>query len=108
MSDLGHPALLLALTIAVLGLAAGTFAGIRRSPEWTQVAERSVLLVFGLVSVAMLVLFYAFANHDYALAYVASHSARSMPLQYRLAALWGGQDGSLLLWGWMLTAYAAI
>jgi cytochrome c-type biogenesis protein CcmF len=107
MSDLGQPALLLALTIAVLGLAAGTFAGIRRSPEWTRVAERSVLLVFGLVSLAILALFYAFAYHDYALAYVASHSARSMPLQYRLAALWGGQDGSLLLWGWMLMAYGA-
>ena len=107
MSDLGQPALLLALTLALFGLAAGIYAGVKRSPEWTRVSERSVLLVFGLLTLAMAALFYAFATHDYALRYVASHSARSMPLHYRLAALWGGQDGSLLLWGWMLAAYGA-
>jgi cytochrome c-type biogenesis protein CcmF len=46
-------------------------------------------------------------SNDFQLAYVAQHSARSMELQYRVAALWGGQAGSLLLWLWMLTAYAA-
>ncbi|MEN8182697.1 MAG: heme lyase CcmF/NrfE family subunit [Myxococcota bacterium] len=107
MSDLGQPALLLALTIAVLGLAAGVFAGVRHSSEWTRVTERSVLLVFALMSAAMLGLFAAFAGYDYTFQYVATHSARSMPLHYRLAALWGGQAGSLLLWGWMLSAYGA-
>ena len=55
----------------------------------------------------MLALFYALATFDYQLLYVARHSARSMALHYRLAALWGGQAGSLLLWLWMLMAYSA-
>ena len=52
-------------------------------------------------------LFSAFANCDYELAYVAAHSARSMALPYRLAALWGGQAGSLLLWLFILSVYAS-
>jgi cytochrome c-type biogenesis protein CcmF len=107
VADLGRDLLLLALIVAGLGVGVGAFAGLRKSPEWTRVAQRSTWVVFGLVSIAMLALFQAFASFDFRLEYVASHSARSMPLQYRLAALWGGQAGSLLLWLWMLTAYAA-
>ena len=95
--------------IALLGLggAASTPAAPRR-PEWTRVAERSVLgRRSRFVSLAMVALFAAFATYDFQLAYVAAHSARSMALPYRLAALWGGQAGSLLLWLWMLTAYGA-
>ena len=52
-------------------------------------------------------LFIAFATGDFRLSYVAAHSARSMAMPYRLAALWGGQAGSLLLWLFMLCAYAS-
>jgi len=107
VSDLGLYALRFALVLALLSAGAGVAAGLRRRADWTRVAERGVLAVFGFVSLSMLALFWAFATHDFQLAYVASHSARSMDLQYRLAALWGGQAGSLLLWLWMLTAYAA-
>jgi cytochrome c-type biogenesis protein CcmF len=64
--------------------------------------------VFGAASIAMIALFWALASNDFSLSYVAAHSARTMPLHYRLGALWGGQAGSLLLWGWMLTAYGAV
>jgi cytochrome c-type biogenesis protein CcmF len=96
-----------ALLIAVVGFAAGVRGGIARDDAWTRVSERAVWVLFGFVSFAMLALFNAFVNHDYQLAYVASHSARSMDTGYRLAALWGGQAGSLLLWLWMLCAYGA-
>jgi cytochrome c-type biogenesis protein CcmF len=55
----------------------------------------------------MLVLFHALATGDFTLAYVAAHSASTMSLPFRLAALWGGQSGSLLLWLWMLLLYAS-
>jgi cytochrome c-type biogenesis protein CcmF len=55
----------------------------------------------------MFALFHALATNDFGIAYVAQHSARSMSLAYRLAALWGGQAGSLLLWLWILCGYAA-
>ncbi len=108
MADLGHYALRLGLFLAGLGLVAGIYGGMTRADRWTRVAERSVWMVFGASSVAMIALFWALATNDFSLSYVAAHSARTMPLHYRLGALWGGQAGSLLLWGWMLTAYGAV
>ena len=105
MSELGALSLRFAIPVALFGLAAGIAAGVAKRPEWTRVAERSVLTVGALVSFAMLVLFVAFATGDFQLSYVAGHSSRDMLLGYRLAALWGGQAGSLLLWLWMLLAY---
>ncbi|MEE2679117.1 MAG: heme lyase CcmF/NrfE family subunit [Myxococcota bacterium] len=107
MSELGALSLRFAFPVALFGMAAGIAAGITKRPEWTRVAERSVLVVTGLVTFAMLALFYAFAIGDYQLTYVAANSSRDMVLTYRLAALWGGQSGSLLLWLWMLLAYSA-
>ena len=107
MVEIGDSALGLALIVAALAIAAGLYAGVTRRPAWTEVAERGVWVHFALTSLAIGGLFYAFATFDFQLEYVASHSARSMWLPYRLAALWGGQAGSLLLWLWMLSAYSA-
>ena len=107
MSDVGAYALRLALLMAIAGLATAVHAGASGRQDWLRVAERSVWVVLGFVTLSIAALFAAFAFHDYQLAYVASHSARSMDLTYRLAALWGGQAGSLLLWLWMLSVYAA-
>jgi cytochrome c-type biogenesis protein CcmF len=107
MSEIGSTVLRFALVIAVLALGAGIYAGVTRRADWTRVSERGVVVVFAFVSVAIAALFAAFATSDFQLQYVAQHSARSMSLPYRLAALWGGQAGSLLLWLWMLGAYSA-
>ncbi len=107
MSELGAYALRLALGVALLGLGCGVYAGIARRAAWTRVAERCLLGAFAFVSAAIAVLVAAFATGDFQLVYVAENSARSMALGYRLAALWGGQAGSLLLWLWMLLAYGA-
>jgi cytochrome c-type biogenesis protein CcmF len=108
VGEIGLYSLRLGLFLTLVGIGAGAYAGIRGRAEWTRVAERSVLLVFAATSVAMLALFWALATNDFSLSYVAAHSARTMPLHYRLGALWGGQAGSLLLWGWMLTAFGAV
>jgi len=106
VSEIGDYSLRFALVIAALGLVAGVYGGVRRRDDWTRLSERSVWVVFTFVSLAIGALFVAFATCDYQMAYVAGHSARGMPLPYRLAALWGGQAGSLLLWLWMLMAYS--
>ena len=108
MADLGLYALRLGLFLCALGIGAGIYAGTAKRPDWTRVAERTLLLVCAATSVAILALFWALASNDFSLSYVAQHSARTMPLYYRLGALWGGQAGSLLLWGWMLTVYGAV
>ena len=107
MSELGALSLRFALPVALFGLAAAVTAGVAKRPDWTRVSERAVLAVACLPSFAILALFLAFANNDFQLSYVAGHSSRDMLLGYRLAALWGGQAGSLLLWLWMLLAYGS-
>jgi cytochrome c-type biogenesis protein CcmF len=106
LSDLGFYALRLALVVAVAGIVAGVLGGLRRRPEWGEVARRAVLVHFALVTIGLGALFYCFATLDFSLEYVASHAARSMAVPYRMAAVWGGQAGSLLLWAWMLAAYS--
>src|SRR5215813_585964 len=106
MVELGAYALRFALAFALFGLGAAVHAGRARRAEWTRVSERALGLVFACTTLAIGLLFTAFARCDYSLVYVASNSARSMALPYRLAALWGGQAGSLLLWLWMLTIYS--
>ena len=107
MSQIGSTAQQLALFVAALGIGFALWAGTQRSPAWTRVAERAVYAVCGLASLAIACLFAAFALCDYRIAYVAETSARAMALPYRMAALWGGQDGSLLLWLWVLTLYSS-
>jgi cytochrome c-type biogenesis protein CcmF len=91
----------------LVGSFAGIYAGVVRRADWRRVAERAVLLTALFASVAIAALFHAFATLDFQLSYVAGHAARAMPLEYRIAALWGGQAGSLLLWLWLLTLYSA-
>src|SRR5512134_3264697 len=107
MAELGNASVRFALLLAVAALCAAIHAGLSKRPDWTRVAERGVLVVSAFVALAIGALFYAFATCDYRLSYVAAHSARSMHIQYRMAALWGGQAGSLLLWLFMLCAYAS-
>jgi cytochrome c-type biogenesis protein CcmF len=108
ISDLGHFAQQLALAAAAIAALAGGVAGMTRSEPWAAVARRGIYALFGLVSIALLCLFYTFATLDFQVAFVAENAARSMALHYRIAALWGGQAGSLLLWTWMTLAFAAL
>src|SRR5215813_9655075 len=92
---------LYAVSIAFLGVRLGR-------QEMVRSAERAIYGVCGLVSIAMLALLYALLTHDFHLQYVANVSNRAMPTFYVIAALWGGQEGSMLLWLWMLTMYSAL
>ncbi|MBW2315050.1 MAG: heme lyase CcmF/NrfE family subunit [Deltaproteobacteria bacterium] len=105
MADFGLYSLRIALVVAVVGMGAGIFAGVRNHAGADRVARRSAGILGVLVTLSIVALFWAFASNDFRIEYVAAHSARSMPLHYRLAALWGGQSGSLLLWLWLLCLY---
>ncbi|NNL86056.1 MAG: heme lyase CcmF/NrfE family subunit [Myxococcales bacterium] len=108
ITEFGFYALRLALVVAGVGVAAGCYAGFRRREDYARVSERCVFALFVLSAFAMAVLLWAFIQSDFRFAYVAAQSARSMPLPYRMAALWGGQAGSLLLWLFVLSCYAAL
>jgi cytochrome c-type biogenesis protein CcmF len=106
MAELGLYALRLALLAALAGVVAGVVGGTRGRPDLTHVARRAVYTTLVFTVLAVGALLFCLASGDYSLRYVAQHSARSMTLPYRLAALWGGQGGSLLLWVFISLLYA--
>ncbi|HEX3597268.1 MAG TPA: heme lyase CcmF/NrfE family subunit [Polyangiaceae bacterium] len=94
---------------AVLVAAAYTFAVAvaagRGQPRLLESARRGAFATSGLVALGVLVLAYAFVTHDFRIRYVTRYSDRSMPTGYLIASLWGGQDGSLLWWSFLLSCY---
>jgi cytochrome c-type biogenesis protein CcmF len=108
MADLGYYALLLALVTAFYA-ALSSVVGVRaRRNELVASAEHSALATTGLLTLATIALLYGFFTNDYGLKYVAENSNSTLTPFYKFAALWGGQAGSLLFWGWLLSIYSAI
>jgi cytochrome c-type biogenesis protein CcmF len=71
-------------------------------------AEHGAIAVWGLTLVAVADLLRALVSHDFNIAYVAHYSSSTLPLHYTIAALWGGQAGSLLFWLLILTSMGAV
>ena len=106
MDILGSFALLLAFLGAVYAVAAGIAGILTRKTLLTKSARNAGLAVFVLVTIAVGCLEYYFFTDNFSMAYVAAHSNRALPFYYKFAALWAGQEGSLLLWTWLLSTYA--
>ena len=100
MNDVGAAALQFAFVAALYAIATALIGVWSGRQGLVRSAERATLGVFALVSVAMLALLFALLTHDFRLQYVASVSNLSMPIFYLIASLWGGQEGSMLLWLW--------
>ena len=104
IGELGHLALILAWVAALVQAAAGLGA---RAPVRLAAAalQLQAFMLFGAFSA----LAWSFLQNDFTLVYVVQHSNRDLPAVYRLAAVWGGHEGSMLLWvlvlaGWSLAA----
>jgi cytochrome c-type biogenesis protein CcmF len=108
MAQIGHFALALAFVVTAYSIVASAL-GIRLKNDRLIASGRNAAIgVFACLTTAIVVLCYLFIVSDFSISYVAGHSNRDLPFYYKLSALWGGQEGSLLLWGWILTAYAAL
>jgi cytochrome c-type biogenesis protein CcmF len=77
----------------------------RGRPQLTPAARHGIFATVALVAAAVFLLAYAFQSHDFRIRYVARYSDRSMSPLYLWTALWGGQDGSLLWWSFLLSGY---
>ncbi len=103
--ELGHLALWLALGVALLQ---GTLplAGAQKGrSDWMLLSRPMTLLLFLFIAAAFVALTTAFVNNDFSVLYVANNSNSALPLPYRIAAVWGGHEGSLLLWVTMLAVW---
>ncbi len=104
--EIGHFMLWLALALS-LALGVVPLVGAQRGrADWMALARPSTAVLFVLVAISFACLTIAFVQHDFSVHYVASNSNSALPLEFRIAAVWGGHEGSMLLWllmqcGWM-------
>jgi cytochrome c-type biogenesis protein CcmF len=108
MENIGALAILLAFCLAVYAVFGSLIGKYRKNAFLVLSSERAVYAVCTLATIAAGLLVYSLIAGDYRLAYVAGHTNRAMPAIYKFTAWWGGQEGSLLLWAWMLSVYSAI
>jgi cytochrome c-type biogenesis protein CcmF len=108
MAELGRAALIVTLGLSLYALVAGGAAAALGRRRLALSARNALVASFFSTLVATVVLVAGFLRDDFSLAYVAGHSSRELPLPYKISAFWGGQEGSLLLWLLVLTAYSAL
>ncbi|MDX6666003.1 MAG: cytochrome c-type biosis protein CcmF [Solirubrobacteraceae bacterium] len=108
MATLGRACVILAFAVALYGIGAGLAAWRLGRRDLAASARRAVYALAGVLTVAMLILELAFLRDDFSFATVASHSSTTTPLFYKLAAVWSSQEGSLLLWVWLLALWSSL
>src|SRR5215471_15126841 len=111
MAAIGSFALLLALALSAYCFLAGLIALIRKQPgseQLSETARRAGIASFGAVFIAAVLLVTAAFNNDFSIAYIFHHSNRNLPLPYKFAVLWSGQEGSLLFWALLLSGYGLV
>jgi len=101
----GSFALLLAFVCAVYAFVGGIFAIRTRHPLLVKSARQAGMATCGLIFIATFSLVYLFFSDSYWVAYVVAHSNRDLSTFYKIAALWSGQEGSLLFWSFLLAIY---
>ena len=103
--ELGHLALILAFVVALIQGVLPILGAHRGHAGWIALARPAAQTQFVLVAFAFACLMQAFLVNDFSVAYVANHSNSKLPAAYRAAAVWGGHEGSLLLWMLMLSGW---
>lgn len=108
MIDIGHFSLVLAWSLALYGAVGGVIAAGRAAPRLARSAANALLLSALMTLVSLISLMTAFIGHDYRNLYVWQHSNNEMSAGYLAAAVWGGMDGSMLLWAAILGGYSSM
>jgi cytochrome c-type biogenesis protein CcmF len=103
--ELGHFALILALCIALVQGTLPILGAARGNDRLMALARPAAQGQFVFVLIAFTALAWSFAQNDFSVLYVAEHSNSKLPLAYRLSGVWGGHEGSLLLWMMMLSVW---
>lgn len=106
MTEIGYFSLWMTLILSAYAIVAGINGA--KSGRWLASAERTVLGVWVLLTLAVLILEWLLITRDFQVLYVAENVSSTLPLLYRMTGLWAGQGGSLLFWVWLLSIFSAI
>jgi cytochrome c-type biogenesis protein CcmF len=108
MALLGRALLILGLLVALYGIGASLYGGIKRRQQWVDSGRRSVYALAGLMTLAFAILEAAFLRSDFSFNVVAGHSSTTTPTFYKATAAWSSQEGSLLLWVFLLSMWSSL
>lgn len=103
--ELGQYSLILALSLSVLLSFVPLYGSYTGNTLWMNYARPLAKSLFLFLLISMLCLGYAFMTDDFSVAYVANNSNTALPIYYKFSAIWGGHEGSLLLWVFILSAW---
>ena len=107
IAELGNYALALSLAVSFFLAIFPLWGAEKGHPQLMSLARPMTYGLFFSLTIAFAVLFYLFAVNDFSVQYVVNNSNSSLPIYYRLSAVWGSHEGSLLLWIWLLTLWGA-
>lgn len=108
VNQFGSIGLIAAMAFAIYAVVAGVAGGRLRSLKITRSAERATLAFFISITLCVIALEFLIFTNNFHNAYVATHSNRDLPFYYKFTVLWGGQEGSLLWWTWLLSVYSGL
>ena len=106
IAELGNYALALALALSVFLAVLPLIGAEKANVKLMALARPLTWSMFLALSLSFGALFYLFAVNDFSVQYIVNNSNSLLPLQYRLSAVWGSHEGSLLLWIWLLSLWA--
>ena len=108
IAAVGTVTLLVGFVVIAYGAAAGLIGNTQRRRRLVTSSIHTVYAFAGLTTLASALMIYAFVTHDYSIKYVAEYSDTSMSVGHKVTAYWGGLDGSLMFWSWVLAVFSAI
>ena len=106
--EFGHLAVFTAFILTIVQALAPWLAGRLGAPALARSGIAASYIILILMTIGGATLIHAFVISDFTVLYVASHSNRELPLLYKVTALWGGHEGSLFLWAWILAAFTCL
>ena len=106
--ELGYFAVVTALMVSIAGILAPVVGLKTGNHGWIRAGRQAVTVNFILLSLGCGALIYSFLSRDFSVKYVVMNSNSRLPVFYTISALWGGHEGSLLFWAWILAAFAAL
>ncbi|WP_233774645.1 heme lyase CcmF/NrfE family subunit [Haemophilus influenzae] len=106
IAELGNYALALSLAVSLMLAIFPLWGAEKGNVQLMALARPMTYGLFASLSIAFAALFYLFAVNDFSVQYIVNNSNTTLPIYYRLSAVWGSHEGSLLLWIWLLAVWS--
>jgi cytochrome c-type biogenesis protein CcmF len=107
LAQIGFGVFVLTFLLALFSVGAAVTGYFYKSDRWVEAARRVMFFIFPLITIGALTLVYLLVTGHYEIKYVYSVTSNDMPDYLKITALWGGQAGSLVLWSWLMAAFAS-